>query len=71
MGRCRHMADGFSHPLFHLANSFFQLCSVDSGPTTMNGPDTSCSFRCATSATDCTVLPSPISSPRIPLSPFS
>ena len=37
----------------------------------MKGPATLCSFRCASSATDCTVLPSPISSPRIPLSPFS
>lgn len=52
-------------------NSANQLGIVDSGAQTKNGPGMPMQTRCARMATHWTVLPRPISSARIPLTPFS
>jgi hypothetical protein len=51
----------------HLRSSFSQLPRVESGTTTRKGPDTLCTAcRYARKELDCTVLPRPISSARMP-----
>ena len=67
------------HPLTHTLNlginlehSCCQLCSVDAGAMTRNGPQMPCaSARWARHARLWTVLPRPISSANIPLIPWS
>ncbi len=54
------------------ASSCCQLCSVDAGAMTRNGPQMPCtSAKYARSEIDWIVLPRPISSARIPLMPCS
>mmetsp|Transcript_5182 Transcript_5182/g.21338 ORF Transcript_5182/g.21338 Transcript_5182/m.21338 type:complete len:204 (+) Transcript_5182:1555-2166(+) len=55
----------------HLRNSLTQFGNVASGAAMMIGPETFISRRCATSAMTWIVLPRPISSARMPESPFS
>ena len=51
----------------HISNSRCQLVSVEVGATTRCGPASPSLSSCARSAMACTVLPSPISSARMPL----
>ena len=55
----------------HFSNSLTQLGRVARGATTRYGPGTPMVRRCATMAMTWMVLPRPISSARIPDTPFS
>ena len=52
-------------------NSETQLGSVERGAATRNGPFTPISMRWAITAITCRVFPRPISSARMPFTPFS
>mmetsp|Transcript_21437 Transcript_21437/g.53853 ORF Transcript_21437/g.53853 Transcript_21437/m.53853 type:complete len:306 (-) Transcript_21437:56-973(-) len=52
-------------------NSLCQFCSVERGTTMRKGPATFMPYKCARNAIVWHVLPSPISSARMPLRPFS
>ena len=55
----------------HFLNSFIQLGSVASGPAMRKGPAVLVARSCAMRPMVWMVLPSPISSARMPLRPFS
>mmetsp|Transcript_21798 Transcript_21798/g.70433 ORF Transcript_21798/g.70433 Transcript_21798/m.70433 type:complete len:209 (+) Transcript_21798:1071-1697(+) len=64
---CSRTARSLGH---HRPSSFIQLPSTVRGTTTRWGRETfACNVRYARRAMDCSVLPSPISSARMPLSP--
>ena len=52
-------------------NSLYQLGRVERGAQIKKGPGTPMYTMCDSMATHCTVFPKPISSARIPFTPFS
>ena len=55
-----------------VCSSLSQLCKVEAGDTTRNGPHMErSSARCPRNARACTVLPRPISSARMPFKPWA